>query len=151
MNKFKGLEREQVFDSIESKTPVSIDILHHKIRFLREALGMTQKQLGARIGISQPTYAKMEKGLASANAGTIKRIAGELNCSLEVVLVPAEPFKDLIERQAKERAKELLDRARSTMAMEGQDPGEKEYERRFNELVEELREDPKSGLWGNKR
>ncbi len=147
-DKYKKLYREQVFKATEQKQPVSLDILHQKIRDLRKALGITQLQMAHKLGVRQPTYAKMEKGLFNANISTIKRIVRELNCGVEVVLTPAEPFEIFLRKKAGRRAKELLGRTRSNMAIESQDPGNKEYERRYNDLVDELFEDPKNGLWG---
>src|SRR6056297_2590717 len=112
-NKYKKLQKEQVFETIEQKQPMSPDVLHHKIRALRKVLGMTQSQMALKLGVSQPTYAKMEKGLSAANMSTIKRIARELNCGLKVVLVPDEPFRDFLRKKAARRAKELMDRTRS--------------------------------------
>ena len=146
-DKYNKMQRMQVFESVENKVPVSIESLSEKIRFLRKALGLTQKQMAGKLGVSQPTYVNMEKNISSANISTIKRIAGELNCGLQIVLSPAEPFDNYIKKQAQKRAKELLDRTRSNMALEEQDPGDKEYKRRYDELVEELCEDPKL-VWG---
>lgn len=40
----------------------------------REYLGLTQKEVAARLGISQPGYSKMEESGANLRAGTLQNL-----------------------------------------------------------------------------
>ena len=55
----------------------------------RKALGETQAQWAARLGISQPTMARLERGDASVSAATYILCLSELNPQLDLtVLLP---------------------------------------------------------------
>ena len=47
-------------------------------RAWREHLGLTQAQVGARMGVNQATYAKMESGKTTPRVATLKNIAQAL-------------------------------------------------------------------------
>jgi predicted DNA-binding mobile mystery protein A len=72
------------------------------IREIREALMMSQFELGQRMGVSQPRVAQIERhepnGLVQLE--TIRRAAAALGCSLLYVLVPEQPLQRMVRRQA---------------------------------------------------
>ena len=59
-----------------------------QIARFRMAKGMTQAQLGARIGTKQPGIARLEAGRQNPGLEILYRIAEALDCELEVRLVP---------------------------------------------------------------
>lgn len=54
--------------------------LAKKIKKVREAKGMTQKQVAALMGISQQAYGQYESGTREPKPETIKKIAKALEC-----------------------------------------------------------------------
>ena len=50
-----------------------------KIRELRKARGLTQKELGEKAGIAEPTIRRYELGKLNPKFGTVKKIADALN------------------------------------------------------------------------
>jgi predicted DNA-binding mobile mystery protein A len=72
------------------------------IRAIREALVMSQFELGERMGLSQPRVAQIERAEAegSVQLETIRRSAAALGCSFWYVLVPNEPLDRMVRRQA---------------------------------------------------
>ena len=72
------------------------------IRPIREALGMSQYELGQRMGVSQPRVAQLERAEASGSIqlSTMRNAAAALGCSLWYVLVPDEPLELMVQRQA---------------------------------------------------
>lgn len=52
------------------------------LRAIRLAKGITQVDLAEKLGITQPSYAKLESGDSSPNLRTICRLAEALNCDL---------------------------------------------------------------------
>ena len=50
------------------------------IAAVRQALGMTAKQLAERVGLSQPRIAKMELNENNLKISTMKKIAAGLDC-----------------------------------------------------------------------
>ena len=120
------------------------------IRAIRDAFGMTAGQLGARMGITQPTVQKLER---SEQEGTIqlsslRRAAEALGCELIYVFVPREPLEQIYNQAARTVARHELRAISHSMALEDQavvDADEDERLRRFieNEL------DPRE-IWGRR-
>src|ERR1700689_2428813 len=68
------------------------------IKAIREALGMTTEQLAGRLGVKQPTVAKMEQSevKGSIELATLRRVAEALDCTLVYVFVPKKPLEATI-------------------------------------------------------
>ncbi len=58
--------------------------LGEQIRGLREAHGISQAELGRRIGSTQPAIARLEAGRVSPTLETLDRVAGALDVELVV-------------------------------------------------------------------
>lgn len=56
-----------------------------KIRECREAAGMTQRQLAAKLGVAHPSVCKWELGLQFPSADKIPLIADALRCSIDAL------------------------------------------------------------------
>jgi predicted transcriptional regulator len=56
------------------------------VRQARERLGITQAELAARIGSTQPAIARLEAGGVSPSLATLRRIAAALGMELVVEL-----------------------------------------------------------------
>lgn len=56
----------------------------------RKNLGLTQAQVADRLGITQPTYAGIEKGKHSASLTTVQRIADVLGVPTDELVSEAE-------------------------------------------------------------
>ncbi len=63
--------------------------LAERIRGAREKLGMTQAELAARIGSTQPAIARLEAAGVSPSLDTLRRIAEALGLELVVDLRPS--------------------------------------------------------------
>lgn len=59
-----------------------------RVRGAREKLGITQAELAARIGSTQPAVARLEAGGVSPSLDTLSRIAAALDLELVVDLRP---------------------------------------------------------------
>ena len=62
-----------------------------KLRQEREARGLTQADVGTRIGLTRQAIAASEIGRTSPGLDTLARWAEAVGCRLEVRLVPLEP------------------------------------------------------------
>jgi len=92
------------------------------VRAIRDALGMTTRQLAARLHVSQPTIINIEKNEASDRI-TLKRLretAEALNCTLVYALVPNTSLNGIVENRAKKIADVQLARIHHTMRLEDQ-------------------------------
>ena len=72
------------------------------VKAIREALGMTAHQLGARIGVSQSRIARIERDEVedALTLATLRRVAEGLNCTLVYALVPNDPLEEIINARA---------------------------------------------------
>lgn len=117
------------------------------LRELREAIGRTQRQQAARLGITGSAVHKAEQSEVDGTISLkqLQRMAEELECDLVYALVPRRPLSEMVEDKAKAIAREEVLGVAHTMHLENQRPSneflEKEIERRAAELLR--------GRWSN--
>ena len=73
--------------------------LHDRIAFVRKAAGLSQEQLGERLGVTRQAVSKWESGQTVPDAATVARLCTALNVSADFVLLGKEPGENG-ERQA---------------------------------------------------
>lgn len=64
--------------------------LAFEIRRLREARGLSQRELAERVGTTQSAIARLEAGKISPSLPTLDRVAGALGAELTVTLTDLE-------------------------------------------------------------
>jgi predicted DNA-binding mobile mystery protein A len=150
MNK-KKLIRKQLDASLQRFSPLLDVTVPPKgwIRAIRDALGMTAKQLANRLGVAQQAVARIEKEelAGSVTIKTMRRIAERLDCVFVYGFVPRTSLEETVTRQAKQVALMRLARASQTMSLENQALSRRENEEALTDLVDELIRAPSSTLW----
>ena len=150
MNK-KRLVREQLEVSLQHLTPLRSVSQPPKgwIRAIRDALGMTAKQLAGRLGVAQQAVARIEKDeLAGAvTIKTMRRVAESLDCVFVCGFVPRSSLETTLRNQAERVAVKRLGQASQTMALEDQALTKEEDQKVLFELVDELVHDLPASLW----
>ncbi len=111
------------------------------VRTVREALGMTLRQLAARAGLSKTAVASVEKNEVSRSARleSLDRLAAAMECEVVYAVVPRTSLDRILKRQARSVAENLVTRVSDSMHLEMQGTPEAEQERLINELAEDLR------------
>jgi predicted DNA-binding mobile mystery protein A len=119
------------------------------IRAMREALGMTTRQLAQRMGKVQSVIVDMEKGEArdSVSLTTLRQAAEALDCTLVYAIVPNRPIDELLRARAAEIAGQQLARASHSMALENQSLDRADQEAERQRLVDELLRGSPARLW----
>lgn len=150
MNK-KKLIRQQLDASLQRLSPL-LDVTAPPkgwIRAIRDALGMTAKQLANRLGVAQQAVARIEKEelAGSVTIKTIRRIAECLDCVFVYGFVPHTSLEETVARQAKQIAAQRLAQASQTMSLENQALSRRENEQALSDLVDELIRMLPSNLW----
>jgi predicted DNA-binding mobile mystery protein A len=119
------------------------------VKAIREALGMTAAQLGARLGVSQVRALALEKGEVSGSVtlASLERAAHALDWRLVYALVPRKPLEELIEERASILARKQLQATRHTMALEAQPVDAVEEAAQLKSLKQQLIDKAGSRLW----
>lgn len=117
------------------------------IRAIRDALGMSTRELAVRADVSAARISQIEKAERdrSLTLANLERIAGALGCRVEYVLVPRQPLDDIVWEQARQKAAAEVAGVDHTMALEDQRPETESTRRRIDELAQQLLD--KRGLW----
>jgi transcriptional regulator with XRE-family HTH domain len=66
-----------------------------KIRKVREAKGLSQKEISAMVNMDQSQYSKIENGKTDPTTGTIEKIAKALGIEISELFVNDTIFKDI--------------------------------------------------------
>lgn len=120
------------------------------VRAIREALGMTQSQLGARVGISRQSVQDFEHAEAERRItlDSLDRLARAMGCRVVCALVPENgTLDDLRERRANALAEAMLQPADHSMKLEAQGVSAPERERQRKLLADTLLRGSPRKLW----
>ena len=119
------------------------------VRAIRNTLGMTTKQLAARMGVSQPRIIKLEKSEIdrSITLESLERAAEALGCRVIYALIPERPLGETLNERANKIAEQQLASVAQTMRLEAQGVTNTKVRNELrNRLFEELLRRP-ARLW----
>ncbi len=128
------------------------------ISSIREAIGMTGRQLAKRMGIAPSNVARMERRETdeTITLGALRRAAEALDCQLVYAVVPRRPsvndggrgglLDDLILARARDVAIGEAHRVTRTMVLEDQAISDAKLEAQIAERAMDLAQDPRR-LW----
>ena len=119
------------------------------LRAIRQALGMTTRQLAKAVGVTQAAVVDAERSEAKDDItlATLRRYATALDCELVYALVPNRPLQESLEARADKVARDHVLRVRHSMALEDQQTSGDTLEREVTELRRRLLEGKRSRLW----
>tara|TARA_R110002095_G_scaffold80982_3_gene70259 strand:+ start:460 stop:918 length:459 start_codon:yes stop_codon:yes gene_type:complete len=122
---------------------------HGWIRAIREALGMTTYQLADRLGISQSSAVGLEKRekQKTITLRSLETAARALNCRVDYILIPNEPFSITIRNRARLIARKRLLETAHSMELEDQSVSKADMKVHFDDLVQKLIKEGGSELW----
>lgn len=92
------------------------------IRAIRDALGMSLRQLGDRLGMAAQSVSNIEESEANdaIQLKTLRRLAEALDCVVVYALVPKSSLTDMVDHRAREITLRALGRVSHSMALEDQ-------------------------------
>ncbi len=119
------------------------------LKEIREALGRTQRQQAARVGITSPTLLKSEQAEIDEriSIGQLRRLADALDCDLIYALVPRKPFTQMVEEQAMQIARAEVMGVAHTMSLESQRPKDERLNKQIARRAGQLLSGRWSALW----
>jgi predicted DNA-binding mobile mystery protein A len=147
----KKLIRDQLEATLQRYSALSAVSAPQKglIRAIRDALGMSAKQLAYRMNITQQAVARTEKDepTGSLTIKTMRKTAEALDCQFVYGFIPKTSLEETVRARAKQVAAKRLAEANQTMALEAQSINDEENQKVFSEMVEALVKNPPSNLW----
>lgn len=146
----KKIRREQIDRVLAESGIRHVQPPHHGwIRDVRDALGMSAQQLANRMGVSQPTVAKMEQAETSGavTVGSLQRAAAAMRCRLVYAFVPDETLEEVLRSRALEVAERVYARVEHTMALESQAGDPSLRRKRVAEMADDLVQHLSRDLW----
>jgi predicted DNA-binding mobile mystery protein A len=119
------------------------------VRAIRDALGMTSRQLAARMALSQSTVTEMEQGEAAGTVtlNTLRQAAEALDCQLVYALVPRATLDETVRQRADLLARSQLARLHHTMRLEDQALRSEELAAELERLTDAVLNAKASRLW----
>ena len=118
-------------------------------RAIREALGMSLRQMSRRTGLSKTSIGSAEAGEVKGTVqfNTLQRLADALDCDLVYALVPRSSLGRTLEAQAERKAAQLVGRVADSMELEAQGVPDQETERQVREMIPALLRDRGRDFW----
>jgi predicted DNA-binding mobile mystery protein A len=119
------------------------------LRAIRDALGLTTKQLAKRLGVSQPRVVALEKGEVEGTVtlASLRKAAEALDCKLVYAFVPNRPLVDTLRERAEKVADVQMGRLHQTMRLENQALTMSDQRRQRDNLIDDLMRGSARRLW----
>ena len=110
------------------------------IKAIREALGMTTRQLAARMGAARSRVTAIEKAEVngSTTIKTLREAAEAMNCTFVYAIVPTSTLDDILRDQAAKKADVELARHHHTMRLENQAMDKRDLAAERERLVSDM-------------
>jgi predicted DNA-binding mobile mystery protein A len=101
------------------------------------------------LGISQVTLVRSEQAEAegSISLAQLRKLAAGLDCEVVYAIVPREPLRLIVEKQAERLAREEVSGVAHSMGLEDQRPSEEFVDQQIAERKRALLSGPWSKLW----
>ena len=123
------------------------------IRAIREALGMTTRQLAGRMGVSPSRVPVIEKAEVSGatTLKTMRETAEALNCTFVYAFVPLKPLDEILQDRARRKVLHDIARLDHTMRLENQALLRPDLKAEQERMVASLLTGSLRGLWDDDR
>lgn len=119
------------------------------LRAVRDALGLTTRDLAARLGTTSAAVTAFEQREVedAITLASLRRVAAAMDCRLVYALVPEVPLEDMVRTQAAKRADEAMARVGHTMDLEAQGVPDRVLQEQRQALIDQLIRNGPKGLW----
>ena len=117
---------------------------------IRQALGMSMRQLGNRMGITPQSVKEIEEREKNGTISlkVLKQFAKALDLKFIYGFVPINgKLEDIIEKRAFELAKEIINRTAISMKLEDQENNPKRIQNAIKEKADDLKLEMPKYLW----
>lgn len=147
----KTTARKALDIKIASLPPLQKMQRPHKgwIRAVKEALGMSSKQLAARLGVSPPRITALEKSEVdeTVTLASLRRAAEALDCALVYSFVPKGSFEEVLQTRARRIAADLIGKVDHTMRLEAQNLQSDKLNEEIENLAAQILREQHKIIW----
>ena len=147
----KTTARKALDSKIASLPPLQKMQRPHKgwIRAVKEALGMSSKQLAARLGVSPPRITALEKSEVdeTVTLSSLRRAAEALDCALVYSFVPKGSFEEVLQTRARRIAADLIGKVDHTMRLEAQNLQSDKLNEEIENLAAQILREQHKIIW----
>lgn len=147
----KTTARKALDSKIASLPPLQKMQRPHKgwIRAVKEALGMSSKQLAARLGVSPPRITALEKSEVdeTVTLASLRRAAEALDCALVYSFVPKGSFEEVLQTRARRIAAEIIGKVDHTMRLEAQNLQSEKLNEEIENLAAQILREQHKIIW----
>lgn len=122
------------------------------IKAVKEALGMSSKQLAARLGVSPPRITALEKSEVdeTVTLASLRRAAEALDCAFVYSFVPKGSFEEILQRRARRIAAEVIGKVDHTMRLEAQNLRADQLDDEIKTLAAQILSEQHKIIWDSK-
>jgi len=119
------------------------------IRAIRESLGMSHRQLAARMGVAPSRIPALEKAevTGATTVRTLRQAASAMNCTFVYAFVPIKPLDDILRERAIIKARKNISRLDHTMRLENQAVLKSDLDDELQHMVQQIVSGSLRGLW----
>jgi len=147
----KTTARKALYSKIASLPPLQKMQRPHKgwIKAVKEALGMSSKQLAARLGVSPPRITALEKSEVdeTVTLASLRRAAEALDCALVYSFVPKGSFEEVLQNRARRIAADIIGKVDHTMRLEAQNLQSDKLNEEIENLAAQILREQHKVIW----
>ena len=145
------LARQQLDETLKRFKPIAELAPPPKgwVRAIRDALGMTGTQLAVRLNTNKQRISRIEQDekLGKVTINTLRNVAEAMDCIFVYGFVPRDSLEQTVRNRAQSVAKKRMARSDQTMRLEKQELSDKEKQKAFKSLVEDITSSMPKSLW----
>jgi predicted DNA-binding mobile mystery protein A len=147
----KQITTQQLSDYLASLTLFKTIKLPAKgwVRAIREGLGMSRRQLAARLGLSTSRIQRVEEDEVSGavTVKNLRRTAEALDCVFVYAMIPRESIEVTLNHQVRAKATKYLLSTSHSMALEDQALSDEANKKMLESIAKQLLEKSPRTLW----
>ena len=119
------------------------------IKTIREALGLSARQLGKKAGFDQSRISRLENAEKNGNlkVSSLEKIAKGLNMRFVYGFVPEESLEQMVRAQAERIALKRLKTLNITMRLEKQELSSEEQKKALKDMIEKILVEQPKDFW----
>lgn len=119
------------------------------IRAIRDALGISSRQLASRMDVAQSRIVALEKAesTGSTTLKSLREAAEALDCKLVYALVPIRPLDETLRERARQKAVDQYAMVAQGMLLENQSLTVPQMNEEIERLTDEILAEPLRFLW----